>query len=117
VVGRLGSCGDAAAARLEQTGPAGGIFSDERVPQEAGHSLGVYLPVRYSPALDGTGDALGAHGRPVSPSRCHVGETRRRDRNLRGHGSGPTSTAAMESARYGNATCRPLETQDVTRWD
>lgn len=44
----------AAAARLEQTGSAGGIFTDELFTQDAGHAR-VYLPVRYSPALDGTG--------------------------------------------------------------
>jgi DNA-binding transcriptional MerR regulator/effector-binding domain-containing protein len=44
----------AAAAGLEQTGPAGGLYDDELFTQDAGHAR-VYLPVRDSPALDGTG--------------------------------------------------------------
>jgi effector-binding domain-containing protein len=44
----------AAAAGLEQTGPVGGLFDDELFTQDAGHAR-VYLPVRDSPALDGTG--------------------------------------------------------------
>jgi DNA-binding transcriptional MerR regulator/effector-binding domain-containing protein len=44
----------AAGARLEVTGPVGGVFDDELFTQEAGHAR-VYLPVKESPALDGTG--------------------------------------------------------------
>jgi DNA-binding transcriptional MerR regulator len=44
----------AEAAGLEQTGPVGGLFDDELFTQEAGHAR-VYLPVRDSPAVDGTG--------------------------------------------------------------
>jgi effector-binding domain-containing protein len=44
----------ALAARLEQTGPVGGIYDDELFTQDAGHAR-VYLPVRDCPALDGTG--------------------------------------------------------------
>ncbi len=42
------------AAGLEQCGPVGGMFDDELFTQDAGHAR-VYLPVRESPALDGTG--------------------------------------------------------------
>jgi hypothetical protein len=71
----------AAAAKLEETGPFGGIFADELFTQEAG-SARVYLPVRYSPALDGTGARwqlpagrfavalhAGAHGEVDVPTR------------------------------------------------
>jgi DNA-binding transcriptional MerR regulator/effector-binding domain-containing protein len=44
----------AAAAGLEQAGPVGGLFDDELFTREAGHAR-VYLPVKESPALDGTG--------------------------------------------------------------
>jgi effector-binding domain-containing protein len=44
----------AAAARLEPTGPAGGLYDDELFTQDAGHAR-VYLPVRDCLALDGTG--------------------------------------------------------------
>ncbi len=44
----------AVAARLEQTGPTGGLYDDELFTQDAGHAR-VYLPVRDSPALDATG--------------------------------------------------------------
>jgi len=44
----------AQAAGLEQTGPVGGLFDDELFTQDAGHAR-VYLPVRDSPALNGTG--------------------------------------------------------------
>jgi DNA-binding transcriptional MerR regulator len=44
----------AGAAGLEQAGPVGGLYDDELFTQDAGHAR-VYLPVRDSPALDGTG--------------------------------------------------------------
>lgn len=44
----------ASAAGLEQTGPVGALFDDELFTRDAGHAR-VYLPVRDSPALDGTG--------------------------------------------------------------
>ena len=44
----------AVAARLEQTGPPGGLYDDELFTQDAGHAR-VYLPVRDSPALAATG--------------------------------------------------------------
>jgi DNA-binding transcriptional MerR regulator/effector-binding domain-containing protein len=44
----------AAAAGLEQTGPVGGLYDDELFTADAGHAR-VYLPVRDSPSLDGTG--------------------------------------------------------------
>jgi DNA-binding transcriptional MerR regulator/effector-binding domain-containing protein len=43
----------ALAAGLEQNGPVGGIYDDDLFTQDAGHAR-VYLPVRDSPALDGT---------------------------------------------------------------
>ncbi len=43
----------AAQARLEQTGPAGGLYDDELFTEEKGHAR-VYLPVKDSPSLDGT---------------------------------------------------------------
>jgi effector-binding domain-containing protein len=44
----------AEAAGLEQNGPVGGIYDDDLFTQDAGHAR-VYLPVRDSPALEGTG--------------------------------------------------------------
>jgi DNA-binding transcriptional MerR regulator/effector-binding domain-containing protein len=44
----------AAEAGLEQAGPVGGLYDDELFTQDAGHAR-VYLPVRDSSALDGTG--------------------------------------------------------------
>jgi DNA-binding transcriptional MerR regulator/effector-binding domain-containing protein len=44
----------ATAARLEQTGPVGGVFDDELFTADAGHAR-VYLPIKDSPSLDGTG--------------------------------------------------------------
>jgi DNA-binding transcriptional MerR regulator len=44
----------ASAAQLEQTGPAGGLYEDELFTEEKGHAR-VYLPVKDSPSLDGTG--------------------------------------------------------------
>jgi hypothetical protein len=44
----------AAAAGLEQSGPVGGLYDDELFTADAGHAR-VYLPVRDSPSLDGTG--------------------------------------------------------------
>ena len=38
-------------ARLDQAGPAGGLFADELFTQDAGHAR-VYLPVKDSPALE-----------------------------------------------------------------
>src|SRR5580658_5273657 len=43
-----------AAAGLEQTGPVGGLYDDELFTQDTGYAR-VYLPVRDSPSLDGTG--------------------------------------------------------------
>jgi DNA-binding transcriptional MerR regulator/effector-binding domain-containing protein len=44
----------AAAARLEQAGPVGGLYDDELFTQDAGHAR-IYLPVKDSPALEDTG--------------------------------------------------------------
>ena len=44
----------AEAAGLEQSGPVGGIYDDDLFTQDAGHAR-VYLPVRDSPTLEGTG--------------------------------------------------------------
>jgi DNA-binding transcriptional MerR regulator len=86
------------AAGLEQSGPAGGLFDDELFTQDAGHAR-VYLPVRESPALDGTGvqrdvdrtyaalgTYAGAHGRD---------------------GTGPVRERYLDD---------PLDTPDTTRW-
>jgi DNA-binding transcriptional MerR regulator len=43
----------AAQARLEQTGPAGGLYDDELFTEEKGQAR-IYLPVRDSPSLDDT---------------------------------------------------------------
>jgi DNA-binding transcriptional MerR regulator len=43
----------AAQARLEQAGPAGGLYDDELFTEEKGRAR-VYLPVRDSPSLDDT---------------------------------------------------------------
>ena len=105
----------AAAARLEQTGPAGGIFSDELFTQEAGHAR-VYLPVRYSPALDGTGARWELPAGRFAVA-LHVGEHGDVDRTYAALG-----IWAAEHGRDGVGAVReryladPLETQDVTRW-
>jgi len=44
----------ATAAGLEQSGPVGGLYDDDLFTQDAGHAR-VYLPVKDSPAIDGTG--------------------------------------------------------------
>jgi DNA-binding transcriptional MerR regulator/effector-binding domain-containing protein len=105
----------AAAAGLEQTGPVGGIFDDELFTQDAGH-VRVYLPVRESPALDGTG------ARWELPSgrfavALHAGAHGDVDRAYAALG-----TYAAANGRDGSGPVReryladPLDTPDVTQW-
>jgi DNA-binding transcriptional MerR regulator len=105
----------AASAGLEQTGPVGGLFDDELFTEEAGHAR-VYLPVRDSPALDGTGArwelpagrfAVALHNGPHSDV----------DRTYAALG-----TYAAGRGRDGKGPVReryladPLDTPDSARW-
>jgi DNA-binding transcriptional MerR regulator/effector-binding domain-containing protein len=105
----------ARAAGLEQTGPVGGLYADELFTQDAGHAR-VYLPVRVSPALDGTGArwelpagrfavALheGAHG-DVDRTYAALG-TYATANGL--DGVGPVRELYLAD---------PLDTPDVSRW-
>ncbi|HEX3513506.1 MAG TPA: MerR family transcriptional regulator [Trebonia sp.] len=105
----------AAAAGLERTGPVGGLFDDELFTQDAGH-VRVYLPVRESPALDGTG------ARWELPSgrfavALHAGAHGDVDRAYAALG-----TYAAANGRDGSGPVReryladPLDTPDVTQW-
>jgi effector-binding domain-containing protein len=105
----------AGAAGLEQSGPAGGLFDDELFTQEAGHAR-VYLPVRESPALDGTGVRwLLPAGRFAVA--LHAGPHRDVDRTYAALG-----TYAGAHGRDGTGPVRerylddPLDTPDATQW-
>jgi len=105
----------ATAAGLEQTGPVGGLFDDELFTQDAGHAR-VYLPVRDSPALDGTGLRW-----ELPPGRfavaLHPGPHSDVDRTYAALG-----TWAAARGRDGAGPVRelyladPLETPDTTQW-
>jgi len=105
----------AAAAGLEQTGPAGGIFDDELFTEEAGHAR-VYLPVRDSPALDGTGARWELPAGRFAVA-LHAGPHRDVDRTYAALG-----TYAAAHGRDGAGPVRerylanPLDTPDTTKW-
>jgi len=102
-------------AGLEQTGPVGGLFDDELFTQDAGRTR-VYVPVRESPALDGTG------ARWELPSgrfavALHAGAHGDVDRAYAALG---TYAAANGSDGTGPVRERyladPLDTPDITQW-
>ena len=105
----------AAAAGLEQTGPVGGIFADELFTQDAGPA-GVYLPVRYSPELDGTGARWELPAGRFAVA-LHAGPHGEVDRVYAALG-----LWAAEHGRDGAGAVRerylagPLQTPDITQW-
>jgi DNA-binding transcriptional MerR regulator len=105
----------AAAARLEQTGPVGGLFDDELFTRDAGHAR-VYLPVRDSPTLDGT-DARWELPAGRFAVALHAGPHRDVDRTYAALG-----TYAGAHGRDGAGPVRerylanPLDTPDNAEW-
>jgi len=105
----------ATAAGLEQAGPAGGLFDDELFTQDAGHAR-VYLPVRESPALDGTGVRWELPAGRFAVA-LHAGPHRDVDRTYAALG-----TYAGAHGRDGTGPVRerylddPLDTPDTTQW-
>jgi DNA-binding transcriptional MerR regulator/effector-binding domain-containing protein len=105
----------AAAAGLEQTGPVGGLFDDELFTQDAGHAR-VYLPVRDSLALDGTGARWELPAGRFAVA-LHAGAHRDVDRTYAALG-----TYANAHGRDGVGPVRevylanPLDTPDNTQW-
>ena len=105
----------AAAAGLEQTGPVGGLYDDELFTQDAGHAR-VYLPVRDSPALDGTGARWELPAGRFAVA-LHAGAHRDVDRIYAVLG-----TYADAHGRDGTGPVReryladPLDTPDNTQW-
>ena len=105
----------AAAAGLEQTGPVGGLFDDELFTQDAGH-VRVYLPVRESRALDGTGARWELPAGRFAVA-LHAGAHGDVDRAYAALG-----TYAAANGRDGSGPVReryladPLDTPDVTHW-
>jgi len=105
----------AAAAGLEQAGPVGGLFDDELFTQDAGHAR-VYLPVRDSPALDGTGARWDLPAGRFAVA-LHAGAHGDVDRTYAALG-----TWAAAHGRDGTGPVReryladPLETPDMAQW-
>jgi DNA-binding transcriptional MerR regulator/effector-binding domain-containing protein len=105
----------AAAAGLEQTGPVGGIFDDELFTEDAGHAR-VYLPVRDSPALDGTGARWELPAGRFAVA-LHAGPHSDVDRTYAALG-----TYAATRGRDAAGSVRelylsdPLDTPDVSQW-
>jgi DNA-binding transcriptional MerR regulator len=105
----------ALAARLEQIGPVGGIYDDELFTQDAGHAR-VYLPVRDSPAIDGTGVGWQLPAARYAVA-LHVGPHSDVDRSYAALG-----TYAAANGRDGAGPVReryltgPFDTADQARW-
>jgi DNA-binding transcriptional MerR regulator/effector-binding domain-containing protein len=105
----------AIAARLEQTGPAGGLYDDELFTQDAGNAR-VYLPVRDSMALDGTGARWELPAGRFAVA-LHSGPHHDVDRTYAALG-----TYAGAHGRDGTGPVReryltdPLDIPDSTRW-
>jgi DNA-binding transcriptional MerR regulator/effector-binding domain-containing protein len=105
----------AAAAGLEQTGPVGGVYDDELFTHDAGHAR-VYLPVRDSPALDGTGVRWELPAGRFAVA-LHVGPHSDVDRSYAALG-----TYAAANGRDGAGPVRelyltgPFETPDDNEW-
>jgi DNA-binding transcriptional MerR regulator len=107
--------GIARAAGLEPTGPVGGLYDDELFTQDAGHAR-VYLPVRDSPALDGTGARWELPAGRFAVA-LHEGAHGDVDRTYAALG-----TYVTANGRDGDGPVRelyladPLDTPDVSRW-
>jgi DNA-binding transcriptional MerR regulator/effector-binding domain-containing protein len=105
----------AAAAGLEQTGPVGGLYGDELFTQDAGHAR-VYLPVRDSPALEGTGARWELPAGRFAVA-LHAGPHRDVDRTYAALG---TYAAAHDRDGAGPVRERylaePLDTPDSAQW-
>jgi len=105
----------AAAAGLEQAGPAGGQFDDELFTQDAGYAQ-VYLPVKDSPALDGTGARWELPAGRFAVA-LHAGPHSDVDRTYAALG-----TYAAARGRDGTGPVRelyladPLDTPDLSQW-
>jgi DNA-binding transcriptional MerR regulator/effector-binding domain-containing protein len=105
----------AAKAGLEQTGPAGGLYDDELFTDDAGHAR-VYLPVRESPALDGTGARWDLPAGRFAVA-LHAGPHRDVDRTYAALG-----TFAAGLGRDGTGPVRevyltdPFDTPDLAQW-
>ena len=102
-------------AGLEQNGPVGALFDDELFTQDAGH-VRVYLPVRDSPALDGTGARWELPAGRFAVA-LHAGPHSDVDRTYAAVGS-----YAAVQGRDGAGPVReryltdPLDTPDRTQW-
>ena len=92
----------AAAAGLEQTGPVGGLFDDELFTRDAGRAR-VYLPVKDSTALDGTGARWELPGGRFAVA-LHVGAHRDVDRTYAALGTYAAAHGRDGPARYASAT-------------
>jgi DNA-binding transcriptional MerR regulator/effector-binding domain-containing protein len=107
--------GTASAAGLEQAGPVGGLYDDELFTQDAGNAR-VYLPVRESPALDGTGSRWELPAGRFAVA-LHAGPHRDIDRTYAALGS-----YAAAHGRDGTGPVReryladPLDTPDSIQW-
>ena len=105
----------ATAAGLEQAGPFGGLYDDELFTQDAGRAR-VYLPVRESPALDGTGVRWELPAGRFAVA-LHAGPHRDVDRTYAALG-----TFAAGLGRDGTGPVRevyltdPFDTPDLTQW-
>jgi effector-binding domain-containing protein len=106
----------ALAAGLEQAGPVGGLFDDELFTQDSGHAR-VYLPVKDSPALDGTGGVRWELPAGRFAVALHPGPHRDVDRTYAALG-----TYAASHGRDGAGPVRerylsnPLDTPDTGQW-
>jgi DNA-binding transcriptional MerR regulator/effector-binding domain-containing protein len=106
---------NATAAGLETTGPVGGIFADELFTDDEGRAR-VYLPVRESPVLDGTGQRWELPTARFAVA-LHAGPHSDVDRTYAALGTwaaahGRDSAGAVRE-RYLND---PLQTPDMSQW-
>ena len=105
----------ALAAGLEQSGPVGGIYDDDLFTQDAGRAR-VYLPVRDSPALDGTGARWELPAARFAVA-LHAGPHNDVDRSYAALG-----TYAAANGRDGGGAVReryltgPFDTADQVQW-
>ena len=105
----------AEAAGLKQSGPVGGIYDDDLFTQDAGHAR-VYLPVRDSPTLEGTGVRWELPAARFAVA-LHVGPHSDVDRSYAALG-----TYAAANGRDGAGPVReryltgPFDTADKAQW-
>ena len=105
----------AEAAGLEQSGPVGGIYDDDLFTQDAGHAR-VYLPVRDSPTVEGTGVRWDLPAARFAVA-LHVGPHSDVDRSYAALG-----TYAAANGRDGAGPVReryltgPFDTADKAQW-